>query len=132
MAVTYSWRLKSLRKADKQTMYSGSQETVNDYVFQTYWYKTGIDDSFQNQDGDNISATFEGATPFTISETYNPDAYTSYNDLTQNEILDWVFVEISGSEGYAEHIDERIESMLEEQRQWNEVRVESGSFPWEE
>ena len=132
MAVTYSWRLKRLVKADKQTSYSGSLETVNDYIFQTYWEKIGTDDSFQDSEGNNIQATFEGATPFNVSQTYNPDVYTPYNELTQTQVMEWVFSEISGSEGYAEHIDERIEKMLEEQRQWNESRIESGSFPWEE
>ena len=132
MAVTYSWRLKTLRKADKQTIYSGSSETVNNYVYQTYWEKIGTDSDFLDEDGNPIQAIFEGATPFEVSQTYNPDVYTDYNDLTQANILDWVFAEISGSEGYAEHIDYRINTRLDELRVWNDVRVESGSFPWDE
>lgn len=132
MAVTYSWRLKTLKKADKQISYSGSLETVNNYVYQTYWEKIGTDSDFLDEDGNPIQAIFEGATPFNIARTYNPDAYTDYNNLSQSQILDWVMAEISGSEGYAEHIDYRINTRLDELRVWNDERIESGSFPWDE
>jgi hypothetical protein len=132
MAVTYSWRLKTLRKADREISYSGSLETVNNYVYQTYWEKVGTDSDFLDEDGNPIQAIFEGATPFEVSQTYNPDVYTDYNNLSQSQILDWVFAEISGSDGYAEHIDYRINTRLDELRTWNDERIESGSFPWDE
>lgn len=116
MAYTFDWKLTSLKK---QT--NGGFENA---IVGTQWVVTGI-----NENGH--SGSFNGATPFQISEI-NPDTYTSYDSLTESEVLSWIKNTVSGSNratNYWEHIMERIEKQVE-QTATPIVQVLDEHFPW--
>jgi hypothetical protein len=94
MSITYTWELTSLKK---QTINSNE-----DVIIQTYWKKIGT-----NEDG--IQGIFNGATPFN-PESINFDNFTSYADLTKEQVLGWIQA-IAVNE-YEEHINSRIEKQI--------------------
>jgi hypothetical protein len=116
MAYTFDWKLTSLKK---QT--NGGFENA---IVGTQWIVTGT-----NENG--YSGSFNGATPFKVSEI-NPDTYTSYNDLTEVDVLNWIKTTVSGSNqttNYWEHILGRIEKQIEETAT-PIVTVLDEHFPW--
>lgn len=111
MALTYTWALKSLKKAD-----------VNDLsgvIVQTHWTCTGTD-----EDGDD--GVFNGATPFGL-EDVSPNDFVPYEELTEAVVLGWIQAVVVGP--YKEHVDSQI------MRQINGKKVPvqevaDGQFPW--
>lgn len=111
MALTYTWALKSLKKAD-----IGDLAGV---VVQTTWTCTGED-----EDGD--SGTFNGATPFNPAEV-DPENFTAYENLTEAQILGWIQGVVVGS--YKEHVDEQIMKQIQAKKTPID-EVADGQFPW--
>jgi hypothetical protein len=111
MTLTYTWALKSLKKAD-----------VNDLpgvIVQTHWTCTGTD-----EDGDE--GVFNGATPFDPAEV-DPENYTAYEDLTEAQVLGWIQGVVVG--GYKDHVDQQIVKQIEAKKAAIE-EVAEGQFPW--
>lgn len=111
MSYTYTWALKSLKKAD-----------VNDLsgvIVQTHWTCTGTD-----EDGDE--GTFNGATPFDPAEV-DPEGYTAYEDLTEAQVLGWIQGVVVG--GYKDHVDQQIAKQIAAKKNPIE-EVAEGQFPW--
>lgn len=107
----YTWKLKGLKRKDSSDL--------KNIIVQTYWEKTGT-----NEDG--VSASFQGATPFDLS-TVDPNNFVSYENLTEEMVLDWIKSVVIGS--YEDHVNEQILSQIE-QKVNPAVEVTSG-FPWE-
>ena len=110
MALTYTWKLKSLKKTDTADF--------QDIIVQTYWECTGTD-----EDGD--SGTFHGATPFKAQDV-DGDGFITYADLTEEIILGWVQSIVTG--GYKDHVDEQIMKQINETK--NPVVEVTDNFPW--
>lgn len=110
MALTYTWKLKSLKKTDTADF--------QDIIVQTYWECTGTDD-----DGD--SGTFHGATPFKAQDV-DGDGFITYADLTEEIILGWVQSIVTGS--YKDHVDQQIMKQISETK--NPVVEVTDNFPW--
>lgn len=111
MELTYTWALKSLKKADIGDM-SG-------VIVQTHWTCTGTDE-------DGVSGTFHGATPFKPDEV-DPENFTAYEDLTEEQVLGWVQGVVVGS--YKDHVDEQIGKQIMAAKNLVE-EVPEGQFPW--
>ena len=71
MAITYTWKLTSLKKCDLPGAPSA--------IFQTYWKKIGTD-------SDGNTGEFSGATPFKIEEI-DPNKFVPYDQLTEEIVL---------------------------------------------
>lgn len=99
MALTYTWKIKSLKKQDDPST------ELNDIIVQTYWECTGTDD-------DNNSGTFHGATPFEPDQI-DPDNFTAYEDLTEAQVLGWIQGVVNGNLGYKAHIEEQIQKQID-------------------
>lgn len=110
MALTYTWKLKSLKKTDTADF--------QDIIVQTYWECTGTD-----EDGD--TGTFHGATPFKAQDV-DGDGFITYADLTEEIILGWVQSIVTG--GYKDHVDEQIMKQINETK--NPVVEVTDNFPW--
>jgi hypothetical protein len=113
MSLTYTWKLKSLKKTNTNTL--------TDVIVQTYWEVTGTD-----ADGD--SGTFNGATPFPAQDT-NGDGFIDYNDLTEEIVLGWIQAVVTG--GYKQHVDEHIMRQIMETKN-PVVDVSESHLPWVE
>lgn len=111
MALTYTWALKSLKKAD-----------VNDLsgvIVQTHWTCTGTD-------ADGVDGTFQGATPFNPEEI-DPNNFTAYENLTEAQVLSWIQAVVAGP--YKEHVEAQIMRQINEKKSVVED-VNDGQFPW--
>lgn len=112
MAISYSWKLTSLKKRNV--------DNLNGVVFQTYWQKIGTD-----EDG-NIGI-FSGATPFDPSKI-NTESFISFEQLTEEMVLNWIKAVVIGS--YEEHVNHEITRQIEEKK--NIVsEVSASAFPWD-
>lgn len=113
MPLTYSWKLTGLKKKDDPSI------ELNDIVVQTYWECTGTNESEE-------SGTFTGATPFEPDKV-DPENFTSYEDLTESQILGWIQDVVNNDINYKEHIDNQILKQIEARKI---VQVGPNDFPW--
>lgn len=111
MATTYTWGLKSIKKADTPDLQG--------IIVQTTWTCTGTD-----ADGDE--GVFNGATPFNPAEV-DAENFTAYEDLTEAQVLDWIKGVVVGA--YKEHVDGQIAKQIEAKKNPTE-EVSEGDFPW--
>jgi len=117
MALTYTWKIKSLKKQDDPSA------ELNDIIVQTYWECTGTDSA-------NNSGTFHGATPFEPDQV-DPDNFTSYEDLTEAQVLSWIQDVVESNPSYKAHIDEQIQKQIDAVVR-PMVEVSADSLPWAE
>ena len=111
MALTYTWALKSLKKADV--------DNLSGVIVQTHWTCTGTDE-------DGNEGVFNGATPFNPAEV-DPNNFTAYEDLTEAQVLSWIEGVVVGA--YKEHVDAQILKQIAEKKA-PAVEVAEGAFPW--
>jgi hypothetical protein len=117
MAFTYTWKIKSLKKQDDPSA------ELNDIIVQTYWECTGTDEN------DN-SGSFNGATPFEPDQV-DPDDFTTYENLTEAQVLGWIQDVVNNNPGYKAHIDEQIQKQIDATIR-PMVEVQSDALPWAE
>ena len=116
MAYTQSWSLKGLRKQN--------HEGLEGVIIGTNWEVVVTDD-------DGYSGKFTGATPFKVSDV-NVSTFTSYNELTEEQVLGWIKNHVSGSNtatNYWEHIMGRIQKDIDGQRNVVQIVGET-ELPW--
>lgn len=113
MAMTYTWALKSLKKADV--------DNLSGVIIQTQWTCTGTDE-------DGNEGVFSGATPFKPDEV-DPDNFTAYEDLTEEQVLGWIKGVVVGT--YWDHVEGQIAKQINVKK-INVEEVPDGKFPWEE
>jgi hypothetical protein len=115
MALTYEWKLTGLKKQNS--------ENLNDVVVGTNWKLIATDE-------DGNQGTFNGATPFSISQV-NTGSFTDYNSLTEEQVLSWVKEYVSGSShtNYMSHINEMILKEINSKK-WARVEVMETDLPW--
>lgn len=111
MTLTYTWALKSLKKADAAG-YSSA-------VVQTTWTCTGTD-----EDGDD--GVFNGATPFDPLQI-DAENFTAYENLTEEQVLGWIQAVVVGT--YKDHVDGQIAKQIMAKKVPVE-EVPDGQFPW--
>jgi hypothetical protein len=107
----YTWKLTKLKKADT--------ESVQGAVVQTYWELTGTDE-------DGYTGVFSGATPFAL-DTVDPDNFTPYEQLTEQQVLSWIQSVVVGS--YKEHVEGRIADQIN-QKKVVIIEETEENFPW--
>jgi len=113
MSLTYTWKLKSLRKTNTPEL--------SDVVVQTFWECTGTDE-------DGNSGTFNGATPFDAQDV-DGDGFITYEELTEAAVLGWIQAVVVGS--YKEHIDQQIMKQINEKKV-PIIEVSESQLPWAE
>jgi hypothetical protein len=98
MAITYTWKITGLKTKDVS-------EDKPAAVVQTYWQKIGTDE-------DGNEGTFSGATPFTVDPSDESGPFIPFEDLTEEDVLDWIKTVVVG--GYADHVNGQIAKQIEE------------------
>jgi hypothetical protein len=93
MAIIYTWKVTGLKTVQV--------EGEPNFVFQTYWQKTGTD-------ADGNTGTFSGATPF--KQIPDEPNFIPYDQLTEEIVLGWIQDVVIPS--YGAHIDEQIEKQI--------------------
>jgi hypothetical protein len=112
MAITYTWKLTSLKKM--------AVGTFDDFVCQTYWKKIGTD-------SDGNVGEFSGATPFTPAADADPATFAKFEDLTETQVLNWIKSRVI--DGYEAHVNEQIQKQIDAKK--NPItEVQDGNFPW--
>lgn len=107
MALTYTWAVTGMKVT--------KAGTLNNYVVQTYWTKTGTDEN-------GNTGTFNGATPFTPDPTQSD--FVPYDQLTQQIVLSWIQPLVVGA--FAEHVNGVIAKQIAEKID----PVIDGDLPW--
>ena len=98
MAITYTWKITGLKTKDVS-------EDKPAAVVQTYWQKIGTDEN-------GNEGTFSGATPFTVDPTDESGPFIPFEELTEEDVLDWIKTVVVG--GYADHVNGQIAKQIEE------------------
>lgn len=117
MGLTYTWKLEGLKKQNSNDF--------DNVIIGTRWKVTGTDE-------DGVHGSFIGATPFDLS-TVDPNNFTPYESLTEEQVLTWVKNTVSGSNSstnYFGHIKERIESEIYNKR-YAVQDVNDLDLPWQ-
>lgn len=117
MALTYTWKIKSLKKQDDPST------ELDDIIVQTYWECTGTDAA-------GYTGTFHGATPFEPDQV-DVDNFTTYENLTETQVLGWIQDAVNANPGYQAHIDEQIQKQIDAVVR-PMVEVNAGELPWAE
>ena len=94
--ITYTWKITGLK-----TQNVGDKP---DAVVQTYWQKIGTDEN-------GNEGTFSGATPFTVDPTDESGPFIPFEDLTEENVLDWIKTVVVGN--YEEHVNGKIAEQIE-------------------
>lgn len=113
----YTWKIKSLKKVDDPSL------ELNDIIVQTYWECTGTDDA-------GYSGTFNGATPFQPDQI-DPEAFTTYENLTEAQVIGWVEDVVTNNPGYKAHVEEQIQKQIDSIVR-PIVEVNEEALPWAE
>lgn len=101
MALTYTWKVTGLKKTNDGT------------IVQTYWTKTGTDES-------GATGMFSGATPFTGDPS--AEGYIAFEQLTEADVLGWIQSVVVGD--YEIHVNKQI------QKQIDASAVTESTLPW--
>lgn len=111
----YTWKITQLTKQNTNDL--------DNVIIGTRWEVTGTDE-------DGFSGTFVGATPFDLT-TVDPDSFTPYDSLTENQVIGWIQTKVSSSAatGYWDHISERIDAAISSEKNIK-VAVEKDELPW--
>lgn len=98
MALTYTWLVTSLKVKNVS-------EQKQDAIVQTYWKKIGTDEN-GNQ------GTFSGATPFTVDPSDDSGPFVPFEELTEEDVLNWIKSVVVGS--YEEHVNGVIQKEIDD------------------
>lgn len=109
MAITYTWKVKGLKK----TTAGG----LSDVIIGTQWECKGADE-------DGNEGTFNGATPFKAADV-NVDEFVEFADLTEATVLSWIQPVVTG--GYWDHVREQIQKQIDQKK--NPI-VDVNEMPW--
>ena len=115
MAINYTWKITSLKKANSNDL--------SNVIIGTRWECIGTD-------SDGVTGTFVGATPFSLNSV-TPDNFIEYSSLTEDTVLGWIKNHVSGSgpSNYWGHISEVIEKEINSKK-WVKVEVSEIDLPW--
>ena len=116
MGYTQSWSLKGLKKQN--------HEGLEGVIIGTNWEVVVTDD-------DGYSGKFTGATPFKAADV-NVSTFTSYTELTEEQVLGWIKNHVSGSNtatNYWDHIIGRIQKEIDTKK-YNVQVVTETDLPW--
>jgi hypothetical protein len=109
MAITYTWKITGMKVQDLPNKPKA--------VVQTYWKKTGTDEN-------SIEGEFTGATPFTVDPTDESGTFIAFEELTEQDVIDWVKSVVVGS--YEIHVDSIIQKTINGKK----FPVVEETLPW--
>jgi hypothetical protein len=104
----YIWKITGMKKID-------TLDEMPNVIVHVTWHLTAIDT-------DGTRALYEGATPL---EPPPADSFVTYDDLTEEIVLGWIQVKVTGT--YGEHVYGLLNSRLEKQRQTSQ---QVNDFEW--
>lgn len=101
MAITYTWSIINLKVRDE--VIDGI--TYKNAVCQVFWLKTGRDEN-------GNEGTFNGATPFTVDSTDASGPFKPFEELTENDVIEWVKSVVVDE--YEKHVNSKIQEEIDE------------------
>jgi hypothetical protein len=112
MSITYTWKINSLKVKDLN-------DSKPKAIVQTYWSVTG-----KNENGDE--GTFSGATPFTVDPNDACGPFIPFDELTEEDVINWIKTVVNKDIGYKNHIDEQIIKQINERKN----PIIEAKLPW--
>lgn len=111
MAITYTWKLNSVKKTNVGNF--------SDVIIGTQWSLTGTDE-------DNYTGIFYGASPLNVSEL-DPNYFIDFDNLDEEIILNWIKPQVNGA--YWDHVVEMINKDIDLKKN-PVIVVDNNDFPW--
>lgn len=111
MAVTYTWKLTSLKKTDAANL--------TNVVVGTRWECTGTDEE------DN-TGLFNGATTFSATAV-DPNNFVDWNNLTEEIVLSWIQDVLN--RGGMDHVQAQIQKQIDAKKSVVQ-EISANNFPW--
>ena len=108
--ITYTWKITGLKVQNVS-------DTRPNAVVQTYWQKIGTDE-------DGNEGIFSGATPFTPDPTDDSGPFIPFEELTEENVLDWIKTVVVGQ--YEQHVNEQIQRQIDDKRN----PIIDATLPW--
>ena len=114
MAITYTWSITGLKKANSLNGYT-------DVITGIKFEYAGTSDQL-DEEGNPYTATFSGAVPASAPPE-SADDFTSFANLTEAEIITWA---------QANHPVDHMQQVIQKEinNKINPSNVEVGSMPW--
>jgi hypothetical protein len=109
MAVTYTWKIVSLKKTNGASL--------SDVIVSTSWQCEGTDEN-------GNTGIFNGATPFELASV-DSENFVSYENLTEEIVVGWIKSVVVDT--YLNHVQEQILRQIDMKK--NPV-VEVSNLPW--
>lgn len=116
MGYTYEWKVTGVKKVNS--------ENIDEAVVGTRWRVICTDE-------DGNAGEFNGATPFDLN-TINTGSFTTYADLSEEQVLGWIKNVVSGSNRMTNYWD-HIQGKMNEEINRNKLaftEVSDISLPW--
>jgi len=110
MAINYTWSVFSIEKTNT--------DNLQDVVCKVVWTRVGTDDA------DGIAGSMFGSTNLDLA-AIDPNAFTSYASLTEQQVAGWLETVEAGN---LEYYNSVIERGINEKR--NVVKVDRQNLPW--
>jgi hypothetical protein len=117
VAITYTWAVTSLKTKNVS-------DDKQNAVVQTYWKKIGTDSSNLDNEGNPVKGEFSGATPFTVDPTDDSGPFIAFEELTEEDVLDWIKTIVVGQ--YEVHVNEQIKQQMDQKIN----PVKEAAMPW--
>lgn len=111
----FEWKITGLKKLNDPST------ELNDIIVQTYWTCTGTDE-------EGNKGTFTGAMPFEPDQV-DPENFTTYENLTETQVLEWITDRVLADEGYWNHIQTQIKKQIHLTKNL-EKQVQENDLPW--
>ena len=113
MALTLEYSVTGLKVKDQVNK---EGVTLQNAVVQTYWRVIGTDEN-------GNKGEWAGATPFT-AENVPVDSFTSFESLTEENVIEWITAVVDGDQVFKDHILEQLEKDI------NKHQIKEVSMPW--
>lgn len=107
MAITYTWEITNLRKANQLN-------NLDNVIVHVRWKKIGTDEN-------GTTGEFSGATPLAAPG----GNFTPYEQLTKEQVLGWIQAVVVSS--YEQHVNEQIQKQITKK---NDPWVDVEQTPW--
>lgn len=111
MAITTTWRVNDMMHKDS-----------DGGVFLVYWSLTATDGTYSAQEGGKLRLTYDASA----------SDFTPYADLTENQVLGWVWNSLIEGDETATEAKERVEAdrTAKVQGQIDRAASDSSGVPW--
>jgi hypothetical protein len=95
----YTWKINNLKKQNDPSI------ELDDIIVEAFWVCTGTDE-------DGVQGTFYGTSSFQ-PDTIDPENFTAFEDLTEEQVIGWVQDKVDSDLGYKSYMESHIQKQID-------------------